>query len=308
MNIVDAPKAWCDAGSQQVGLTELSAFNCLHRQNLFVVIKGYFDGGNRCDSRVHDTATLACIIGRPTVLRKFERLWKANLLKHKVAYLHTTDALSFRGIYTKWWNPNNRDGSAAIRDAFLADCAKIIADCALQPSDKPEKLRETLVPMSVTIDLLDFKRAQQQPSGPQDATQILATQALSHAVVCAKIFRSHFIELFFDRNEPYRGHVDDRLRNRRFLNRMMAGGMDLERRLLLGAPLDMRDVPELQAADLLAWTIENQKPVRFDWQCTILSIPSKLEEKIDYDLLQKPDPLVEALENHCRFPKRRATP
>ncbi|HSU61999.1 MAG TPA: hypothetical protein VLI55_22000 [Bryobacteraceae bacterium] len=273
-----------------------------------MVIKAYCDGGNLCDSRVHETATIACIIGRPTVFRTFERHWKVNLRKHKVAYLHTTDAVSFKGIYAKWWDEDDVKGSKARRDAFLRDCGNIIAGCALQCDEPKEKLPSTLVPMSVTLNLSDFKRAQLQPSGPQDATEILATQALSHVVDCASIFKSHFIELFFDRNEPYRGHVDDRVRNGKFLAEMKARGMDLQRYMLLHPPLDMRDVPELQAADLFAWAVENTKPIRFDWQHVLLRIPSTLAERIDYDLLQKADPLVEALAKHCNFPKRRATP
>jgi len=265
------------------------------------VIKAYFDGGNRCDSRVYDTATLACIIGRPSVLRNFERLWKTNLAKHHISYLHTTDAMALQGIYKKhgWGKPQ--------RDSFLNDCADIIAACALQPHDPPENLGKTLVPTSTTLELLDFKKVQAH-DGPQDATQILATNGLGQAVTLAGAVRSHFIELFFDRNEPYRGHVQDRLVNPRFLREMKRRNMDLSRYMLLGPELDMRDVPELQAADMFAWAVGNQRRSSCSWQQTLLSIPSRLSEWFDHDVLKRPDPVVDALEKSCQFPPRRPTP
>ena len=210
----------------------------------------------------------------------------------------TTDAVMRINHYNGWGEDQ--------RDAFVQDCAKLMAGSILR-DDERGRLINGIVPATVTINLKDFKRVQgEMPDAPRDATEILATQAFGKLIEGGQFLNAHFWELFFDRNEPYRGHVVDRIRNPKFVKFMTQNGVDIERRFVVGPELDMRDFPALQAADLLAWSVGQPGPVRFLWQQTVLNM-TREKEILGYDTLRSPDPITMNFVRYCKFPKRAAT-
>ncbi|MGA8030716.1 MAG: hypothetical protein WB992_26525 [Bryobacteraceae bacterium] len=273
--------------------------NTFQRGHAFVLFKGYFDGGNQPDSRRHKTVTLACVFGHAPALKKFAHLWRANLKRHGAAYLHTTDAVRLEGIYKDGWDE-------VTRDAFIQDCARILGDSILR-QDTDGRIIQGLIPCSITIDLGDFKRVQVEvPSGPQNAGEVLATQAFTKMIEGGRLLLADFYELFFDRNEPYRGHIVDRIRNPRFIAQMKKNGIDIGRRVIVGPELDMRDVTELQAADLLAWCVGHKDTVKFGWQQSVLNIRRE-DQFLDRKAMLNPDPFTTRFVQHLKLPKRAAT-
>lgn len=281
----------------ELSISELSAWNDIPKGHLFVLLKGYFDGGNKPDSRQYDTATLAFIAGERGVLSEFERAWKSLCKIHHADFLHTTDAVVRINHYDGWGEDQ--------RDAFIQGCATLMAGSILR--EEHGRRINGIVPATVTINLKDFKRVQAElPNAPRDATEILATQAFGKLIEAGQFLHTHFWELFFDRNEPYRGHVVDRTRNPKFVKFMSENGIDIERRFVVGPELDMRDFPALQAADLLAWSVGQNGAARFPWQQTVLDM-TREKEVLEYDVLRSPEPITMNFVKYCKFPKRAAT-
>jgi hypothetical protein len=72
---------------------------------------------------------------------------------------------------------------------------------------------------------------------------------------------------------------------------------------------DMRRVPALQAADLLAYCVGNKDSVRFAWQEQVLNI-DRLSNWYDYDELNQDFDMATHIWNISRykFPRRGPTP
>ena len=284
-----------DEQNAQFSVTDLSALNNISGEHIFVLLKGYFDGGNKVDSRTNKTATLAFVTGRPDALKRLEKAWQSNLLKHRAEYLSTTDAAALGGIYKTGW-------SAARRDDFLFDCVDLI-----KKSTEGGLSTYGLGLFSVTIDLKAFKAAYMaQPNLPHDATVVLASQAFAKLLEVGNVLDAHFLELLFDQNEPFRGHICDRIRNPKYIREMARNKMDIKRRIIVGPEVDMRDASVLQAADLLAWSVNRRNAIKFEWQLAMLGIPAE-SELIDGGALQKPNALAMDLVKYCNFPRRAAT-
>jgi hypothetical protein len=265
-----------------------------------VLVKAYLDGGNQVDSTQYEVATLASLVGRNKEWKPLEREWNASLNSHGIDYLHTTDAVTFNGEFER-----QKGWDEAKRDAFMNECAQVLCNHVIEfGSSKPVK--PGLIPYTVTIVLKDFRQYQtDNPSGPQDATEILATCALWHAFECFKLCEGDFLQMYFDQNEPFYGHVKDRLTNPRFIRDAKAHGLDVGRRLF-AAETNMRSVAALQAADLLAYCVANSYNVRFSWQQTILDM-NRQNEWLDYPKLDIDFEKYDRIVSKYKLPRRRPT-
>jgi len=264
---------------------------------LRVIIKSYFDGGNKADSTQYDVVTLAVISGRTDQWKSFEGEWSNTLRKHGAPWLHTTDAVTFN-------EPFKRDGGwdQLRRDQFIADCVKIVEGHIALPIGGSLPSRDGLLPFTVTVVLDDFKRARDaNPEVPKDATEILATQALHACLEWGQSRGAHVWYLFFDQNEPYRGHISDRRHNPKAVRQV-----PLMDRVFIQEEADMRYVAALQAADLFAWCVSHKKKHLHAWQTDLLRLP-RLDEWIEYGDLLKPIPGVADLVKKWKLPRRRAT-
>jgi len=283
-----------DGLGHQLSVADLSVLNDFSDAHLFMLLKGYFNGGNQADSKQYKTVTLASIIGPLSVLRPFERSWNSNLKKHGASRLHTTDAMALQGIYADWKEPN--------RDAFVHDCVRIIDRFLVKEVDG-----HGIAPYTITIDLGAFKRAQSTATNrPQNANEVAATQSLAKMIEYGNLFGAHFFELIFDRGEPFYGQINNRLINRSFRTGMKKTGIDIQRRFSW-RKADMRDVPALQAADLVAWGVGHRNDVRADWHRHLLDMRTE-SEMLDDAALSKPDMFAVNFIKHCRLPPSKPTP
>jgi hypothetical protein len=264
-----------------------------------VILKGYFDGGNEANSLRYDYVTLGAFFARPSEWKPFDNAWAALLKRNGTDYLHTTDLMTFNGIYGTGWNETRRD-------KFLNECAELVYSSIVLP-DEEHKPIPGIVPYTTTIVLKDFKRIQEEiPDGPKDATAGLAVQALAEIITFCQLIRADFIHMIFDRNEPYIGHVRDRLNNRKFVKHIQSQGFDIGRRIPSLSEADSRKLPGLQAADLLSWCITRKERIAHDWHEKIVKMQRR-EEWLDYEKLK--EPRMESLElvKRLKLPQRRAT-
>jgi hypothetical protein len=286
----------------QLSLNDLLATNALLGDgHLLVALKCYFDGSNEADSTQYDVVSLAGVSGTSEEWARFEADWNENLNKHKAAYLHTTDAATFSKDFSR-----NRGWDARRRDQFLDDCS-IIADSHIaRPIDGDDPGRMGLYPFVVTVVLKDYLRARKDhPDVPPTAEEILVTQVL-HGCLKWDIdyIGSNTWHLFFDQNEPYRGHVCDRQNKREMLRKF-----PLMKKVVENAEADMRHVPALQLADLFAWCVSQKNRKRpFNWQDKVLSLDrGHMWEWLDYAALTHPIPGMTDLMKSWKLPKRKPT-
>lgn len=287
----------------QLSLVDLSPINGpIPRGHLLVVLKSYFDAANQSDSTQYDVITLASVSGVPGQWRPFEREWKSVLKKHGAPYLHTTDVVSLANHpFTKanGWDERRRD-------AFISDCASVLEDHTFRP--RMRRLpngKPGLVPHVYTVKLKDFVQATAaNPDVPRSVDELCAVQSLARLDHIGQIMGAHFYQLYFDRNERFRGHIEDRRRNRK-ARQNLAPMID---RIQHCGESDMRDVPALQMADLYAWSFSHKSAVvRFEWQRRVLRQGWWIEEFMDYPKLIKIIPGVADVVRSWRLPQRRAT-
>jgi len=271
----------------------------LHEDEIFMLVRGQYDGGNEANSLIYSHVTLAALYGTTAAWKPFDHAWPEMLKRNRADYLHTTDLMTFNGPYSKGWDDRRRN-------LFLNECADVITRLAQNPHTKKTAL-SVLVPYSVTIDLKDFKRIQAEfTDGPQDATDGLATQALSEIVQFCQSINGDFIHMVFDRNEPYIGHVRNRINNPKYVKGTRDGGFDFARRIPSVTEADSRSIAGLQAADFLAWCVTRKGEIRDDWHDKIVKMDRR-QEWLDYDQLRKFR--RESLEAVARakLPRRRPT-
>ena len=263
-----------------------------------MILKCYFDGGNQADSTQYDVVTLASVSGITEDLRPFEADWKAALKNHKASWLHTTDLVSLvREPFT-----NKHGWTAADSAAFIMDCVQVISAHVARPlTDHSPRIG--LFPVTVTIALKDYIRARDEnPEVPKTATEICATQNLARCFELGRdVMGANFYHLFFDQNEPFRGHICDRQRSPKALKQL-----PLLDRITRNDEADMRTQPALQMADLFAWCVSHKSTVQQKWHEAVLLIP-RMEEWIGYADLVKPISGVAQLVGSWKLPKRKPT-
>jgi hypothetical protein len=294
----------CPAGKQdstveypQFGLLDLSPVSSVSEDELFVILKGYFDGGNRADSTRYNTVTLACLFGGTTECKVLEDLWAEVREIHRAPPLHTTDLMALQGDFSTGWDAHRRDD-------FLNGCVTAIDKSIVRESGNG--IAPGIALVSITVDLKDFKKYQSIiPDGPQDATEVCSVQSFYKMIECGELFGAHFYHLYFDRSEPFRGHFVDRVNNRRFRRELKE--FDFERRIRHIGESSARDVPALQAADLLAWCAGHQKVASMDWHLRLLDINHE-SEWIDKTVLCNPSAEMIAVVNKSKLPRRKPTP
>ncbi len=270
--------------------------------HILVVLKSFFDGGNEADSTQYDFVSLASVSGTSTQWNAFERDWGGALKKHGVPWLHTTDVLTFNEPYTKasGWNGTKRD-------SFLSDCVSIIESHIMQPNRHPRiLLKEGLIPLVTTINLKDYIRARSENSAvPKNATMLLATQSVSRIVRQGELFGATSYDLMFDRNEPYMGHVSDRMHSKRAQKNIKP----ITEKIASVGEGDAHQIYGLQMADLFAWCYSHSqiKYPRFKWKNRLLNLRWWVDDRYEYDALKSVIQGVPEIVEAWRLPNRKPT-
>jgi hypothetical protein len=164
--------------------------------------------------------------------------------------------------------------------------------------------RVGLVPCTVTVVLKDFLRARAyKPEIPQTATEICATSALYRCLEWGTdIMQADFYHLFFDQGEPFRGHVLDRMQNKKARKHLI-----LMEKITRIEELDMRHSPALQMVDLFAWCMSHRhKQPRYRWQNRLLS-HKWIDNWLTYDSLSNPIQSTVDLVKTWKLPPRKPT-
>lgn len=249
-----------------------------------MAFKSYFDGGNKADSTQYKIVTLAALSGTTIVWADFERRWKRILADHGAPFLHTSDAVSLNKPFAK------EDGWTKEKvDHLVTDCVSAMKACAaVRRESMLTYCYYGLRPVTVSVVLGDYKRASREIPLLHTSAPVEQICAIEAAVACTyygHIGKSEKYQFFLDQNEPFYGHLRDRKDNKK--SKAIAPFWD---KVSL-AEADMRNVPALQAADLLAWSLNNywnERKFTRVWQEALLTI-ERDAMVFDYDKLRNLD-------------------
>jgi hypothetical protein len=217
-----------------------------------VVLRTYFDAGNKADSAQYDILSLALIAGTAGLWKPFERDWKRALRRHKAAYLHTTDAVARKGIYKGWTEPQ--------RDSFLLDLSRIGGKHGARATIGQVEGKYGLYCFVISIVLKDFiECAKSNPKASKNAEEACFRQSLWEILTWSEEqAASEECHCFFDRGEPFYGHLVHMLESKKALR-----GSPLLRKVTVRREADSRRTPALQLADLYAWCQSHRNA---EWQ------------------------------------------
>ncbi len=231
----------------------------------------YFDGGNKAES--HDVITLAALSGSGIQWDNFTEQWKIVLKRHRASFLHTTDAMTSAPN-----SPFKKNGwTEAQVESFVEDCVSVIERCTTTRKGD-DFVYLGLRPVTVSVLVRDFKKALAKIPDLGSIENLCVIHAAAHCNAYGLMTGHHKFKFFFDQGEPFYGHLYDRVGNKK----AKKAAPDFQSVQLEEA--NMREVPALQAADLLAWAINRRHKdgtARFEWQKRLLAI-DRDEEVFSY--------------------------
>ena len=261
-----------------------------------MAFKSYFDGGNQADTRQYMILTLAAFSGSGIQWDHFTEQWNIVLKRHRADFLHTTDALAMARPFTQksGWK------EAAVQ-AFIEDCVSVIERCSTTRRGDIFSFLGVR-PVTVSVILNDFRKALETIPDLGSAEHLCVIYAAAHCTTWGLFNGYHKCQFFFDQGEPFCGHILDRKRNR------TAKRAALEiRNITHVEQSDMRNVPALQAADLLAWAVNRRHEdgcSRYPWQERLLAIDRE-KELFDYSRLLRPNREHIGIVKSWKLPRRR---
>jgi len=263
-----------------------------------VVLKSYFDGSNHADSSEYDRMSIATVCGTSKQWKRFDADWRKVLHRHRIDYLHTTDAVSLRKGFAK-----EKGWSKKRVDAFIGDCVDVIERQITIPDGVPgRRARIGLYPVTLTIPFDDWVRAKKAvPTLPATIEEACATSSVSFAFKWGRHIGAKKYELYFDRGEKFYGHIYDRWQQPK-----PRKGIEIMEDVLTVVPANSRDVPALQMADLFAWSINRANQETREWHKRLHRLPV-WNPLLDYDHLIHP--LHERLEQVAswKLPRRKSS-
>lgn len=154
----------------------------------------------------------------------------------------------------------------------------------------------------MTIPLDDFRRARDEVENfPNAISELCASETLGFVLRYGKRLGVEGYQLYFDRSEPFCGHVRDRWNSRKSRQQIP----EIKKVIHVGES-DMAASPALQIADLLAWCINHKDNVRRNWHKRVgdLHWDSYI---LTYEYLINPTPGALKRTAALNFPKRRMT-
>jgi hypothetical protein len=265
-----------------------------------VVLKGYFDGAQTADA---DRVTLASVSGTCDEWTPVERAWRQVIADHKAPPLHTTNAYALQKEFKGWTNEKVNDYISAcvdVQQGSLAQPGKILVPT--ESGYLPNIVKTGLNGITMTIPLDDFRRARDEVENfPNAISELCASETLGFVLRYGKRLGVVGYQLYFDRNEPFCGHVRDRWNSRKSRKQIP----EIKKVVHVGES-DMAASPALQIADLLAWCINHKDSVRRIWHKRVgdLHWDSYI---LTYEYLINPTPGALRRAAAWNFPKRRMT-
>lgn len=210
-----------------------------------MTLKAYFDGSGYSKDPNSGHLTLAGYIGIDDAWSEFNVAWRNMLARHGCAYMHMIEAkhLDKEFAIQKGWT--EAKVSAVIEDLISSCFAEI----------GWHKYRDKFCGVSCTIDLTDYRRVcaefpgfEKRKSPESICVDCVVTVALSMlpADDSSETGKMGHVELIFDRNEAFLHKI-----NQPWLEHKKRS--EILRHIASICTADMRNVPGLQAADVLAW-------------------------------------------------------
>jgi hypothetical protein len=229
-----------------------------------MLMKTYFDGGNKVDKRF-DRISLAAVCGTRNQWKRFETDWNKVLYLHKAEFLHTTDAISLNNSFSveKGWSKKRVD-------LLIDDCVSVLKKHMEIPPDRQGPVRPGIFAVTLTIRFDEWLEAHKESpnSIPDTIEEVCVTELLSFAFRWGHLRGAKSYELYFDQGEPFYGHIRDRFDKPRA--KQDIGMMNKVNHL---GESDMRVNPPLQLADLLAWSINKANQERRAWHVRLHNLP-----------------------------------
>lgn len=228
-----------------------------------LVLKSYFDAGNKADSQMYDVLSLAVGSGTPNEWGPFENDWGEMLKRHHADYLHTTDAVSRMGHYEGWTEKQV--------DSFLRDCARIVSKHFIRLTTEYASGQFGLYCFVVSVDLKDFVHyAKDNPDAINNANEGCFRQAITDVLAWSRDYAlCDEVHCFFDQGEPFFGFLVNLLQSKKAL-----GDSWLLKKITSRTETVSTTTPALQFADLFAWVQSHKnEPWNPKWKATILSLP-----------------------------------
>jgi hypothetical protein len=184
-------------------------------------------------------------------------------------------------------------------EELLDDCVTCIEEHAAIPNK-----RLGIYPVTVTVNLKDFKRAASEIAGLGTPEHLCVTQAMNLVFSYGTNFlKAENFELYFDQNEKFYGHVHDRVTNKK------SRRIDpIWERVIHHGEANSKKVIPLQVADLFAWAAkdaEQAKTLRYKWQEHLTDVFSEAEV-FRYEYLKNPNAEVVSRVSSWRLPRRSA--
>jgi hypothetical protein len=256
-----------------------------------MVLKSYFDGGNKEIPGEYDRLTLSVVSGTSEQWESFDVSWKNILDKHKASYLHTTDAVSLQNKFS-----TENGWSKETVDSLIMDCVGVI-----EKHIYIENVRQGLCPVTITIPLDDYARAKQANDKlPNTAADICATESLSFVFKWGKYIGAESYELYFDQGEPFYGHILDRKQNKKSIK-----CITLMEKITQLCKCNAQQVYAMQIADLFAWCINHNDNATRNWHRKLNDLKSWWSPILDYEHLLYPMEGVLDLVKSWKLPERR---
>lgn len=251
-----------------LSVRRLSAVSNPPEGRVVIVLKPYYDCGNDINSELYDIVTLAGYSARERDWPSFEDRWKARVahswsecknMPDVQPYIHVTDMMAGDHPFTR-----DRGWTTDRIDSLLNDCAVHI-----------EEVTKSKLFRGVTCSLLlkDYRDVRREGIAMPSVVDILASFCVASSVAWSAEFAEEFMregaELYFDQNGPFSGSI---------MNRKLHGKLrrnEAWKKILHVGQVDSKLVPAVQAADLLAWSINayHVGTRRGGWQLAMVSIP-----------------------------------
>jgi hypothetical protein len=242
-----------------------------------MVLECYFDGANK-PTPEHDRVVLATACGKSEQWQGFASAWN-DLLKHFPAPpLHTKEAASLRGDFSRehGWDHDSVDD-------FISEAVRIIEKHIAYQLPLSKKFTSGLFVATLTIPLDDWKRAREVVTLPNSINEILTSESMGFGFAWGREIRADSYHFHFDQGEDFRGHALDRISRKEIKE-----DVPIFEKVSVFPEADSNLTPPLQMADLFAWCIaHNDDKIKRSWHPVLndLSWESKI---LTYDYLIKP--------------------
>lgn len=254
----------------------LSLRSCLAIRNpnaLCLMLRGYYDGSGKTAGKIKgedsEVLTLTGVVASVKVWERFDPQWDEVLQRHGAPLLHMADAMALQDPFLP------EDGWTAEKvDALLSDLWSLIGNFRF---DLPHS---NLMAASCSVLMRDYRRAERELKikgirlREPEAICVNCCLRLPHDIDSPNEQPQQII-MVFDRGECFQKTIQrnwDKYKNKRSAGwpKQVANIINIDSLLL---EVGTSNIPGMQVADLLAWTVSNRhKNPRRTPLCDISSI------------------------------------